>query len=93
MPPPPSAPTHPRYCEDPPLFLGERGVIHMISHGELGGGLRDYVGLHSVSADGVSWMPPKGAYTLSARWSPTIPPTPPPVLGRREAPQTRSTLT
>ena len=77
------------YAEDPTLFLGNRGVIHMIAHGELGGALAGYVGIHAVSTDGVNWDTFGGAYTLAAVWSPGTAGEggKPPRLGRREAPQ------
>lgn len=77
------------YAEDPTLFLGNRGIIHMIAHGELGSSLEGYVGIHAISSDGVNWDTPGGAYTLAAVWSPGAAGEggKPPRLGRREAPQ------
>lgn len=73
------------YAEDPTLYLGPNGVIHMIAHGELQPAPLFNVGVHSVSADGKTWNAPQVAYTLFANWSSDVPS--PPALGRREAPQ------
>jgi len=60
------APLFSGYAEDPTLFLGPTGVIHMLAHGELHGlGL----GVHSVSADGVTWTAPATAYDSYCVWA------------------------
>lgn len=74
------------YAEDPTLYLDPHGLVHMIAHGELPPAPTFNVGIHSVSADGVTWSTPRVAYTLYTNWSASVP-VPRPSLGRREAPQ------
>lgn len=71
------------YAEDPTLFVGPTGVLHMLAHGELRSAGATGVGIHSVSTDGVNWTPPVTAYTTDVVWAGQENVS----LGRRETPE------
>jgi len=53
------------YAEDATLFMGARGILHLVAHGEIRG---LGVGIHAASADGVTWGTPGEAYTMYVAW-------------------------
>ena len=60
--------------EDPTLFVGKNGTIHMLLHKYTNGAAPGWPGLHAFSRDGVDWqvsetVDGKGAYSFVVEWA------------------------
>ena len=60
-------------CEDPTMFRGKNGSLHMLLHKYQNGAPPGWPGLHAFSADGLTWhvskqVDGKGAYSFEVEW-------------------------